>query len=89
VLPGGVAIAKRYRNFREELPTILEKDAIDASGMVFADYTNLASTWLLEPPRSPGGAVKVAQRRPPATPAAQAAEIWVSLAKPPCRRGAT
>lgn len=71
VLPGGAAITKRYRAFRDELPAILEKVGIEAAELVFADYTNLVSTWLLERPRSPGGSLKAAPRRRPATPAAR------------------
>jgi hypothetical protein len=64
VLPGGAAITKRYWAFREELTAILEKVGIEATGLVFADYTNLVSTWLLERPRSPGVGSKTGPRRP-------------------------
>lgn len=67
VLPGGAAITKRYWAFREELPAILEMVGIEAAELVFADYTNLVSAWLLERPRSPGHSSKSAQRKPPST----------------------
>lgn len=56
MLPGGAAIARRYTLFRAELPAILAKMGLEPAEMVFADYTNLVSTWLLERPRSAGGA---------------------------------
>lgn len=52
VLPGGAAIAGRYREFRSELPDILTKMGVHPQEMVFADYTNIVSTWLSERPRS-------------------------------------
>lgn len=57
LLPGGAAIAGRYREFRSELPDILAAMGVHAQEMVFADYTNIVSTWLSERPRSakPGG----------------------------------
>jgi hypothetical protein len=58
MLPGGKAIAQRYRSFRDELPTILSRADMSPSEMVFADYSNFASTWLSEhrrPPRAAGG----------------------------------
>ena len=51
VLPGGAAIAERYRAFREELPAILRAIGVAPSEMVFADYTNIVSAWLSERPR--------------------------------------
>lgn len=57
VLPGGAAITGRYRDFRSELPDILAAMGVQPGEMVFADYTNIVSTWLSERPRSarPGG----------------------------------
>jgi hypothetical protein len=52
VLPGGGAIAARYRVFRGELPDILAAMGVHANEMVFADYANIVSTWLSERPRS-------------------------------------
>ncbi len=57
VLPGGAAIAGRYREFRGELPDILAAMGVHPQEMVFADYANIASAWLSEKPRlaKPGG----------------------------------
>ena len=57
VLPGGAAVARRYREFRSELSDILAAIGVRPQEMVFADYTNIVSTWLSERPRSakPGG----------------------------------
>ncbi|MFN6254404.1 MAG: hypothetical protein ACK4Y5_20340 [Acetobacteraceae bacterium] len=52
ILPGGTTIAQRYREFRNELPGILNKVGVCPQEMIFADYTNIVSTWLSERPRS-------------------------------------
>ena len=52
ILPGGTTIAQRYRQFRNELPGILNKVGVCPQEMIFADYTNIVSTWLSERPRS-------------------------------------
>jgi len=52
VLPGGAAIASRYREFRAELPDILAAVGVPPHEMIFADYTNIVSTWLSERPRT-------------------------------------
>jgi hypothetical protein len=52
VLPGGAAIAARYRAFREQLPDILSAMGVHPGEMVFADYANTVSDWLSERPRS-------------------------------------
>lgn len=56
ILPGGAAIAARYRAFCRELPEILRAMGLDPREVVFADFTNIVSTWLLERPRSVGRA---------------------------------
>lgn len=55
VLPGGAAIAARYRRFRAELPAVLGAAGVRPDEVVFADYANFVSEWLLEQPRTPAG----------------------------------
>jgi hypothetical protein len=51
ILPGGAAIAKRYRRFRLDLPNILADLDLDEAEMQFPDYANIVSAWLSEQPR--------------------------------------
>jgi hypothetical protein len=50
-LPGGATIARRYRLFRARLPELLARLGLAEEEMQFADYTNIAATWLAEQPR--------------------------------------
>jgi hypothetical protein len=52
VLPGGGAIAARYRAFRAELPVILSGMGVRPNEMVFADYANIVFGWLSDWPRA-------------------------------------
>jgi hypothetical protein len=45
-LPGGVAIARRFDQFRWDLPKICEKLKLDAQDLTFSDYANVVSEWL-------------------------------------------
>lgn len=50
-LPGGGAIAARYRAFRAELPVLLRALKLEPAEMEFGDYTNIVSEWLSRWPR--------------------------------------
>jgi hypothetical protein len=63
VLPGGGAIAERYTKFRKELPKILAKARILPKELIFADYTNIVSTWLSERPRPVKASRRVSWKR--------------------------
>lgn len=52
VLPGGAAIIRRYRLFRAQLPSVLERVPLEADELTFSDYANFVSEWLLEQPRA-------------------------------------
>ena len=66
LLPGGAAIAGRYRECRSELPDILAAMGVRPQEMVFADYSNIVSTWLSERPRSAKLGGRGGRKRAPA-----------------------
>jgi hypothetical protein len=45
-LPGGSAIAQRYRSFRSELPELCRRLRLRPSEMTFIDFCNIAAEWL-------------------------------------------
>jgi len=45
-IPGGRAIAKRYQEFQEALPSIRSELRLDADEVSYADYTHIVETWL-------------------------------------------
>lgn len=46
--PGGAEIARRFGEFSEALPGILDDLRLERDEMTFSDYANIASTWLVE-----------------------------------------
>ncbi len=46
--PDGAEIARRFAEFSEALPGILDDLRLERDEMTFSDYANIASTWLIE-----------------------------------------
>ncbi len=47
-IPGSQRIIERYRLFREELPELCRRSALDPGDLIFNDFTACVSEWLKE-----------------------------------------
>lgn len=48
-IPGGLAIAGEYNEFRQDLPAILAARQLHLDEMTFGDFTAIAAAWITEP----------------------------------------
>jgi hypothetical protein len=50
LMPGGKAMAERYRLFTRALPAMCTEAKLDPKGLIFVDYSALVVAWLKENP---------------------------------------
>ncbi len=52
-MPGGKEILRRYGLFKSELPRLCKKIKLEVEEMIYNDYSNIASLWIIENPAYP------------------------------------